>query len=623
MIAKVVPIRRLPKSLEVFDYKIPKNLSGKISAGQMVKIPFQKSKIHGLVFSIEETSDAPISKIKNIDSIINKKKFLSKSRLKLFKKLSDIYNISFPAFLKINLLPIQKRKLKKVELNNLSFKQKNTEEKKNNFKLYKNKKEHKKILSNLEKKSLIVVPEQRFIQDIQTTFNDRRIVIWHSNLSQKQQFSRWVKIRNNEYNIILGTRSSVFLPFQELNQILVDYEHDENHKHWDQSPRFNTHNIAKELKKLHHSDLIFSSFSPSCKSYFEIYKKELDCDKDIKEKISNLYTNQLPNIINMKNERKAGNYDILSEKAQKIIKDVKNDTFILINRLGYATSIGCKDCGYTAECQKCNLPLVYHKKTKTLKCHYCKIQKPLPSTCPECKTKVVELRGTGTEMIEQKANKLTKSNKNIVRIDSNSEKSEINLSKDKPNIIIGTNMAFSFLNWQKVENIVFVNIDQQLSLPEFKISENIWHKIQQIQYYKEKSCDFYIQTIKPKQTLIKSLAEPDRFYRMDLNSRKNLKYPPYIFLTRYFYGNKDYQKSRQEADRVKSKLSEKLTKSDKSNIIISEPIEMHPKYYRNKFWHTLLVKTEKDNWQEKIKKINEYIPDKWKVDPNPISILSP
>lgn len=622
MIARVVPIRRLPKSLEIFDYKIPENLSKKIKPGQMVRTPFQKSKIFGLVFSIEDTSDAPISKIKDIDSIVNKKEFLSKQRLSLFKKISDIYNISFPAFLKINLLPIQKRKLKKIELNKLSFKQKNKKLNNNNFKLYKNKQEHKNILSELKNKSLIIVPEQRFIQDIEPNLKSDNVLVWHSNLSQKKQFSRWTKIRNNQYDLVIGTRSAVFLPFQQLNQILIDYEHDENHKHWDQSPRFHTHDIAEELKKLHGANLTFSSFSPSCKTYFGIYKNKLDCDKNLKEKISSLNTTTTPEIIKMKDERKAGNYDIFSEKAQNLIKNTKKDTFILINRLGYATSIGCNDCGYTTECSKCNLPLVYHKKTKTLHCHYCKIQRPLPTTCPKCKTKVVELRGTGTEMLEQKAKELSENeNKNVVRIDSNSSNPKID--KNKSNIIIGTDMAFQFLDWKRLENVVFINIDQQLSLPEFKISENIWHKIQQVQYYKNTDCNFYIQTIKPKQTLIKSLAEPDRFYRMDLNSRKNLEYPPYVFLVRYFYGDKDYQKSRQEAERVQSKLSEKLTKAEKSNIIISEPIEMHPKYYRNKFWHTFLVKIKKDNWKEKIVKINNNIPDKWKVDPNPISILSP
>ncbi len=617
MIAKIAPLRRMPADLGLFDYKVDK-FESRIEAGQLVKIPFRGSEIFGIVYSIQSESKLS-SDLKEIRSIVHTTPFFSQIRLDLFQEISKIYNISCATQTKLSFLPLQSKKLTELELKPLSSTE-NRNHSSINFRLYTNNQEHKNLYKNLSPPVLILVPELRFIKDIQSFLEakDGKITIWHSSLSQKEQFNRWIQIRNKEVEYIIGTRSAVFLPFQQLEEIIIDYEHKENHKHWDQSPRLHSLDIAKKLQKLHDCNLNLTSFSPSCRAYFNIYKKNYEFESEVKKKIKSLSENS-PDIINMKQERKAGNYDIFSEQAKKELKKTNQESFIFINRLGYSRVIGCEECDYTANCDQCGLTFVYHKESQKLKCHYCNREQRVPKACPNCKTQVVEHKGVGIERVEEKLDDIV-DNKEIVRIDSKQE--DIDLSSENK-IIIGTEKALKYIDWGQTNLFLFINIDSQLRFPEFQTSEKVWQLIQEVQYYRKENSCFYIQSIKPDQLVLKSLKQPDRFYRMDLNSRKNLSYPPYKFLTRIFYGNKKEQKTIQESKNLYSKLSEKLTQEYKTNIIISGPHEMHPKFYRNKYWQMILIRLPKENWSRELKWLNNLIGPDWKVDPRPISILSP
>ncbi|MFB6181723.1 MAG: primosomal protein N' [Candidatus Magasanikbacteria bacterium] len=646
MIAQVAPLRRMPSDLNLFDYET-KEIEQEVKAGQLVKIPFKGSEIFGITFNLKQKSDVEFD-LKSISSIVHSTPFFSKQRLNLFQEVSQIYNISCATQTKISFLPIQKRKLKQLELKSTPYlnqfesthpEQDSNSETDNNkqdktsltnttkenppkFKLYQTQDEHKEIFENASKPSLVLLPQLQYIEEIEKYLDlkDENLITWHSKLSQKEQFKRWLQVRNKEVSYVIGTRSAVFLPFQQLDEIIVDLEHKENHKHWDQDPRFHSLDIAKKLKTMHSANLTLSSFSPSCRSYFNIYKENYDYNDGTKDKIQNI-ADKTTEIINMKQERKAGNYDIFSEKAKKNIKSAEEDVFIFINRLGYSRSVRCNECGFTAECPQCGLTFVYHKQDNELKCHYCDITQKSFAACPECEQQIVEHQGAGDELIEEKTKEITP-DKEIIRINKRTAQSPIP-EKEENKIIIGTEKALEYINWSNTEVIVFPNIDSQLSFPEFMVSENVWNLIQEINHYRTQSSEFYIQSMNPDQLVLKSIKEPDRFYRMELNSRKNLNYPPYKFLVRLFYGSKQQQKTKKEVEKIYSKLSEKLTENYKTNIIISRPTEMHPKFYRSKYWQTILLKLPKDNWEKELKWINEFIDKDWKVDPRPISVLSP
>lgn len=617
MIAKVAPIRRMPSSLGLFDYETDET-DTEVKPGQLVKVPFRGSDIFGIVY--DTNSESQLDNIKPISSVVHQTPVFSTKRLNFFKDLSELYNISLATQTKLGFLPLQPRKLKQIELEHLNDTDtQNSFE--NRFQLYRDRTQHKEIYSNLEGAGLVLVPQTRFIDEIKSLLPKKykdNIVTWHSELNQKERFNRWLKIRNNGAELIIGTRSSVFLPFQNLDHIVIDHEHKENHKHWDQAPRFHSLDVAENLQQLHSSDITFCTYSPSCKSYFQIHKDKIEAKPDTEERITKMVEDE-PNLINMKQARKAGNYGPFADVVRNKLQNTDGDSFVFINRLGYSRAIVCKECGYTAECSRCNLPYIYHKNQQRLKCHYCNINKNAPLACPECSEDVVEQRGMGTEAIEEELEDIVETE--VKRIDSNID--EIELKEDEDYTIVGTEKALKYIRWERTDTIVFANIDSQLRFPEFKTSEKVWGLIQDVNYARKDDSDFFIQSINPGQLVLKSLSEPDRFYRMDLNSRKNLSYPPYKYLLRYFYGTEKESKAEQKARDLYSKLSEKLTEEYKTNIIIAEPKEMHPKYYRGSYWRMILVKLPRNNWRKELKWLNSFVDTDWKVDPNPISVLSP
>lgn len=617
---KVIPIQRLPKHLSEFDYSVPAELEAKIKPGQLVTIPFRKSEIFGLVLKHESSS--PIdTNIKSITSIVNEEPFLNESQIQFLQTISQWYEVSLATLLKMSLLPLQKNKLKKINLSRNTYHITRTKLPKPHYFFYHDQIQHKKhLLSNIKGQALILVPEIHLIDEVRQLLPiklQKQTVVWHSELSQKQKFSRWLEIRNQEKNIIIGTRGAVFLPFQNLQSIIIDYEHEENHKHWDQAPRFHAKDVAKLLAKTYGAKLNLMSYSPSCESYFHIHKNNYQ-----QKQAPPIYKGRLGGVtlVDIQTEHRAGNYSIFSGQAEEAIIDSKNDVFLFLNRLGFATSISCESCGHMDKCNKCGSPLVYHEKTQTLHCHYCHTEKNLALTCPKCSGTMTKLKGKGIQFVEKEVERMFDKTKEIIRIDSD-RKEDLPYSK-KPRIIIGTEMAFHYIKWDKTDTIIFLDIDRQLQIPEFKTEEHVWHLIQEVNFRKKAKAQFLIQTFNPKHLIFRSLDEPDRFYRTDLNYRRSLGYPPYNYLVRYFYGHGDIRVARKESDRLYSTFKQALTKAQKK-AIITGPIEMHPRYYRRKFWYNILVKLDAKTWQEDLIFLNSFVPQSWRVDPRPISILSP
>ncbi|MBI5222272.1 MAG: primosomal protein N' [Candidatus Magasanikbacteria bacterium] len=614
MIAKVIPLQRLPRHLSEFDYTIPAELAGRVKIGQMVEIPWRQSKCLGLVFALSRQTNR---ELKTIEQILNPEPFLGETYINLLLELGKWYGMSPSTLIKMALPPLQKNKIKKLELKKNKFKSA-AKQTKIIFEQYQGESEHRtQLTKHLKNKTLILVPEVNLIDEVRQLLPvemQEKIIVWHSGLSQKQQFENWTRIRNREKEIIIGTRGAVFLPFDGLKSIIIDYEHDENHKHWDQAPRFHAKDIAERLAKENNATLTLMSFTPACASYFAVHKSKFRGKLNL--------TPRKTEIADMREERLGGNYGALAESTMRAITDSKQDIFVYVNRLGFATSVGCNECGHIERCEHCETALVYHEKTQTLHCHYCRTGKPMIMVCPKCRSVISRLYGAGTEFVEKEVRRLfgAEPNREVIRIDSDSKIEMRNESAKR--CIIGTRTAFERVRWPRTDLVVFLDIDRQMNIPEYLAQENIWHLIQTVYYYKSADCRFIIQTSQENNLICRSLTEPDRFYRTTLNARRALNYPPYSYLTRYFYGHNNAAGAQKEAELVASELRRRLTKMSKSTILLG-PIEMHPKFYRRQFWYEILIKLPVDTWQEDLKYLNQFIPETWKIDPNPISVLSP
>jgi len=622
VIAKIIPIKRLPRNFSSFDYTVAENIEDSLKVGQLVEIPFRSKNIFGVVFSIEKNDN---EKLKELKTIINETPIFTKKQLEMYIILAEIYLVSPTIFLKMALLPLQKRKLGKMELKNIAKIE--SKEINNSYFFYQSKQEHKKLFKEITANTLIIVPEVRHIEELKKMLpkkQQEKVATWYSEMSDKEKFETWLNIKNEEKTIVIGTRNSIFLPFNNLTKIILDYEHDENLKSWDSTPKFHTKDILKFLQKLYSCEILFASFSPSFEKYYEITKSKLDYQGELnKEKL--LFPENkknLPSLVNLSNNNFIQNKSVFSLDLEDQIKNTEKDIFIYINKRGFATTTICHNCGYIARDPESNMPLIYEKSTNQLYSPYSKYSQKFNPFCPKCKSELLKNYGYGTELIEQEVYKIlnTKNTHKVLKLDKDSVQ-ELK-PQNKPKIIIGTNAAFKAINWEETELIIFLDIDRQLAIPEYLSLENVWHTIQEVEYYRQNSSQFYIQTANPEHTVFKSLGEKDRIYRTDLNNRKNLALFPYQYIVKYYCGTDTSLKSKEITEQTVRNINQALTKLEKSAIVLG-PYEMQPKYFRRQYWWGFALKISDKNPLSVIRQLNQYIPGNFKIDPNPISLLSP
>ncbi len=283
---------------------------------------------------------------------------------------------------------------------------------------------------------------ERFI----ARFGEEKIALLHSKLSVGERYDEWKRIEKNEARIVIGARSAVFAPVNNLGIIIIDEEHDSSYKS-DMTPKYNAKEIAMYLAKEEKVPLVLGSATPNVDTYYRIEKSDnlITLDKRANE-------SSLPEVtvIDMKEELVMGNRSMLSiklhEMIEKNIKD-KKQTILFLNRRGYSTFVMCRECGYVAKCDNCNITLTYHIRQDRLKCHYCGYEKRNLTECPECKSHNIRYFGTGTEKLEAEINKMFPEAKTIrMDIDTVSKKNSYEdiLNKfrnENIDILIGTQMV--------------------------------------------------------------------------------------------------------------------------------------------------------------------------------------
>jgi len=283
---------------------------------------------------------------------------------------------------------------------------------------------------------------ERFI----ARFGEEKIALLHSKLSVGERFDEWKRIDKKEAQIVIGARSAIFAPVKDLGIIIIDEEHDSSYKS-DMTPKYNAKEIALYLAKEKNIPLILGSATPNVGTY---YKAEKEGTLLTLSKRANASSLPDVTVIDMKKELAMGNRSMLSRKLHEMIEEnIKNkkQTILFLNRRGYSTFIMCRDCGYTAKCDNCNITLTYHIRQNKLKCHYCGYERNNFTECPECKSKNIRYFGTGTEKLETEINKIFPEARTIrMDIDTVSKKNSyediLNKFKNENiDILIGTQMV--------------------------------------------------------------------------------------------------------------------------------------------------------------------------------------
>ncbi len=278
-------------------------------------------------------------------------------------------------------------------------------------------------------------------------FGQEQIAVLHSKLSVGERYDQWNRIKKGEAKVIIGARSAIFAPVENLGIVIIDEEHDSSYKS-EMTPKYNSKQIAKYLCKENNIPLILGSATPDISTF---YKSTIG-DIKLLELTKRANNSSLPEIeiVDLRQELASGNKTMISKKLYKSIEEnIKNkkQTILFLNRRGYSTFVMCRDCGYTAKCKNCDITLTYHMKEDKLKCHYCGYEQKNVTICPECNSKNIRYFGTGTQKLENQINKIFP-NATTIRMDvdtvskKNSHEEILNKFKnEKIDILIGTQMV--------------------------------------------------------------------------------------------------------------------------------------------------------------------------------------
>lgn len=428
------------------------------------------------------------------------------------------------------------------------------------------------ILNN-NKTALVLVPEITLTSQMIKRFYERFgncVAVYHSGLSNGERNDEYLKIYRGEAKIVVGTRSSVFVPLKNIGIIIIDEEHSDNFKQ-DSNPRYNAIDIAKYRAKYHNIPLILGSATPQLESMARA-KKGIYELHTMQKRINNA---KLPSVelIDMSNEIKKGN-SIISEKLFQEITNSLNrneQIILLLNRRGYSPYIMCNSCGFTYKCKNCDITLTYHKTSNNLRCHYCGYTIFSQEKCPECQEDSLSYYGLGTEKLEDYL-KEKFSSANIVRMDVDTtikkgshEKILDDFKNHKYDILIGTQMISKGLDFPLVTLVGVINADTSLNIPDFRSSERTFSLLDQVAGRAGRSSlegKVLIQTYNPDNYILNCVIDHnyEKFYEYETDIRKKLNYPPYYFLTSVKIISKDYDEASKEAKKILLFLKKNLSK---------------------------------------------------------------
>jgi primosomal protein N' (replication factor Y) len=500
-------------------------------------------------------------------------------------------------------------------------------------------------IQNTDSKSqtLFIFPTVAQLQANEKNFPGGKTVIVRSGLELKHLNENWQKIARGETPIILGTRLACFAPFFNLKEIFILDETNASHRSWDMFPHYRSHEVAKKLAEIFQAELTLEANIPSVESFYFDEKKSLHLKTGSKN-----FSETNPELIDLRQEIKNGNFSIFSQRLQEAIRDAlkKNQQVILfINRRGAATFVLCRDCGYVAKCPNCEAPLTYHLiKTAAdelkpiLVCHHCGHRSAPPTLCPSCHGHRIKAFGTGTQRVEIEAKKIFK-NARILRLDSDvaretEEQNKIleDFRQKKADILIGTQMLLDG-DLPKVALAAIISADTLLHLPDFTSDEKTFQTINAVKNLT--SSKLIIQTYNPKSEILQiaSKQEINSFYKNEIETRRILNYPPFSQLIKLRFGHKDGKYAAQQAKILSAKLTQQLKNSKILNDAVLEISDAIPAFIskeKGRYIWQIIIKArspwlaKKDDRQKIIdlrNKILLTVPPNWKIEIDPETLL--
>ncbi|MFI5138680.1 MAG: primosomal protein N', partial [Sphingobacteriales bacterium] len=427
------------------------------------------------------------------------------------------------------------------------------------------------------------------------------IGVYHSRFNDNERVEVWQKVLKNEYKVVLGARSSVFLPFHDLGLILVDEEHETSYKQYDPAPRYNARDAAIFLANMYKAKVLLGSATPSFESYYNARMNKYGF-AELTERYGGV---KLPLIEVVSITEETKNKTIQSHFTSVLMEDIKlaltnkEQVILFQNRRGYAPLLMCKICAFTPKCINCDVSLTYHKSSGKLHCHYCGYKEDAPNICPACGSTHLEYKGFGTEKIEDELAMLLPEAR-IARMDLDTTRSRNSLQtilndleEKKIDILIGTQMVAKGLDFSGVTVIGIINADSLLKFPDYRANERSYQMLAQVSGRagrRGKQGKVVIQTYDPKHRVIKQVIENDYngLYFTEMEERRSFRYPPFYRIINLDVKHKDPAIVNNQADYLATELRKHF-----GDRVIGPEFPLIGRI-RNYYIKSIMLKFEKD-----------------------------
>lgn len=403
---------------------------------------------------------------------------------------------------------------------------------------------------------LYLVPEisltTQLTDRLRKMFGDR-LLVYHSKFSDNERVDVWRRVLgSHEPLLILGARSSVFLPFHRLGLVIVDEEHEASYKQYDPAPRYNARDTAMVLASMHGAKTLLGSATPAVDTYYKAVNGKYGL-VTLSERFEGARLPEVE-IVDMKDQRKRKLADgILSQPLKQATEEAMEkgqQALMFQNRRGFAPFVVCKNCGWTPKCTNCDVSLVYHKHSDTLRCHYCGFAMPLPALCPACQENSIEIYGYGTERIAEEVHGYFASRR-VGRMDLDTTRNKDSyqeiiedFSSHNMDILVGTQMVTKGLDFGKVTVVGVLNADSILNFPDFRSNERAFNMLEQVAGRAGRRSDLgkvFIQTTDPQSHVLDFVKAHNYngFYESEIESRRKLLYPPFSRIINIYLKNKN------------------------------------------------------------------------------------
>ncbi|WP_106497673.1 primosomal protein N' [Lentibacillus sp. Marseille-P4043] len=469
------------------------------------------------------------------------------------------------------------------------------------------------VIQNGEE-AIVLVPEISLTPQMVHRFKGRfgsNVAVLHSALSSGEKYDEWRRIHRKEVQVVVGARSAIFAPFENIGIIIIDEEHENSYKQEDQ-PRYHARDVAIYRGEVHQCPVILGSATPTLESYARAQKGVYQLATLTKR------TNDkgMPEvqIVDMRNELHAGNRTMFSRRLKEKMENciAKNEQVVLLlNRRGYSTFVMCRDCGHVKECPHCDIALTFHKNSNQLKCHYCSYEEPMPMICPECNSDLIRYFGTGTQRVEEALTQLIPEAR-VIRMDVDTtrrkgahEKLLKQFANREADILLGTQMIAKGLDFENVTLVGVLTADSMLHLPDFRASEKTFQLLTQVSGRAgrhELPGEVIVQTYTPDHYSIELASTYDysQFYLTEMNTRKTFQYPPYVYLVLMTISHENQVKAVQTTQKIVQLLMNHVS----NNTVVLGPTPSPITRVKDRYRYQCMIKYKHEPQLRKlIKKI--------------------